>query len=128
MRLLAALALFVLAGVVPAEATFVTAAELLSTCRSFTGGTVYNNEEERLCHGYVMGVHDAAQSYKTLRGTAPLYCEPARVTSDEMIFVVKRHLLENPELLQYSASSTVLGAFARGFPCETPAPPGATDQ
>ena len=100
------------------EATFVTADHLLSVCKSFTSGDDYNNVDERICAGYVMGVHDTAKSYESLFGASPLYCEPPRVTSDQMVFVVKRYLQSNPELLQSPASPKVIDALAEEFPCD----------
>lgn len=100
------------------EATFLTAGHLLSTCKSFTSGDSYNNVDERICNGYVMGIHDTAKSYESLFGVSPLYCEPPRVTSDQMVLAVKRYLLRNPELLQSPASPKVVDALAEEFPCD----------
>lgn len=127
MKLVAALLVFLLVGSSVAEATFIIADELRSQCRRLVTDRTTTHDTE-ICHGYVMGVHDAAQSHEKLLGSHPLYCEPPRVTSDEMVRIVNRYLLENPELLQYSASSTVLGAFIQAFPCAGPDPPDTPEQ
>ena len=118
MRVLVALLVVSLLSSTYCEATFVTASHLLDKCNSFSAGDEYNNPEERICNGYIMGVHDSARSLEQIFEAAPLYCEPPRVTSDQLVLVVKRYLRANPELLHYSASSTVLDALVRAFPCD----------
>ncbi len=103
---------------VHSHAGFMTADQLLTVCESYTRGEGYNNTEERICTGYVMGVHDTAKTYEHLYNVSPLYCEPPRVTSDIMVLVVKRYLLKNPETLKSPASPNVIDAFAEEFPCE----------
>ena len=100
------------------EAAFLTAGQLLSKCESYTAGGEYNNIDERICNGYVMGVHDTAKTYESLFETSPLYCEPARVTSDQMVLAVKRYLLANPEYLNSPASPKIIDAFISSFPCD----------
>ena len=117
MRIFAVLFVLLFFSFGSSEATFVTAGHLLSLCESYTAGGEYNNIEERTCHGYVMGAHDTAKSYERLFDVSPLYCEPPRVTSDQMVLVVRRYLLENPELLQAPASPKAIDALIRAFPC-----------
>ena len=119
MRLSICLLLLVLLGPLSnAHAAFFTAAHLLETCRSYTEGDNYNNNEERLCNAYIMGVHDTAKSYEKLYASGPLYCEPPRVTSDQMVLAVKKFLLSHPELLQSPAAPKVLDAFSGAYPCD----------
>ena len=101
-----------------AEAAFFTAGHLLETCRTYSEGGDYNNNDERLCNAYIMGVHDTAKSYENLFSSAPLYCEPPRVTSDQMVLTVKKFLLSHPELLLSPAAPKVLDAFAGAYPCD----------
>jgi len=100
------------------EAAFMTAGHLLNICKSYTSGEEYNNNQERTCAGYVMGVHDTAKSYEKLYEVSPLYCVPPRVSSDRMILTVKRYLQINPDLLPSPASPKVIDAFIKEFPCD----------
>ncbi len=118
MRTLAILIALFFLGCVHSDAAFVTAGQLLKVCKSYTLGEGYNNTDERICTGYVMGVHDTAKTYEHLYKVSALYCEPPRVTSDKMVLAVKRYLLKNPEALQSPASPKVIDAFIEAFPCE----------
>lgn len=100
------------------QAAFLTAGQLLDKCKSYTAGGEYNNVDERICNGYVMAVHDTAKTYESLYEASPLYCEPARITSDQMVLAVKRYLLVNPELLNSPASPKVIDALISSFPCD----------
>ena len=100
------------------QAAFLTAGHLLSKCKGYTAGGEYNNVDERICNGYVMGVHDTAKTYESLFKTSPLYCEPARVTSDQMVLAVERYFLVNPELLNSPASPKIIDALISSFPCD----------
>jgi len=117
MRAFAILFVLLFSGFGSSEAAFVTAGHLLNICQSYTAGGEYHNTDERICNGYVMGTHDTAKSYEKLFDVSPLYCEPPRVTSDQMVLVVRKYLLENPELLQAPASPKVIDALIRAFPC-----------
>ena len=118
MRLSICLFLLMLLPVCQAQAAFFTAGHLLETCRSYTEGGDYNNDDERLCNAYIIGVHDTAKSYEKLYTRAPLYCEPPRVTSDHMVLAVRKFLLSHPEFLQSPAAPKVLDALAGAYPCE----------
>jgi hypothetical protein len=100
------------------EATFLTAGHLLSQCESYSEGGDYNNLDERVCNGYVMGAHDTAKTYEKLFNASPLYCEPPRVTSDQMVLAVKRYFLGHPEFLGSPASPKIIDAFVDAFPCD----------
>lgn len=117
MRMMVALIVLILSGSVNCEASFIIANHLLSRCQNFTAGDDYTNDDERICHGYIMGVHDTVKSSERLFEEPALYCEPARVSSEQMVLVVKKFLKVNPELLHYSASSTVVEAFIDAYPC-----------
>lgn len=110
--------LFVLAFCGHAKAAFFTAGHLLETCQSYTAGGAYNNNDERLCNAYIMGVHDTAKSYEKFYDVPHLYCEPPRVNSDQMVLVVKKYLLTKPELLNSPAAPKVVDALAEAFPCD----------
>lgn len=118
MRIFIVVFVLFLANPGDSEATFLTAGNLLSKCKSYTAGDEYNNIDERLCNGYVMGVHDAAKTYESLFNVSPLYCEPPRVTSDQMVLAVKRYFLRNPEFLNSPASPKIIDALISGFPCD----------
>lgn len=117
MRVVVFLVVLFLANVGYCGAAFLTADHLLAKCNSYSAGDEYNNIDESLCNGFVMGVHDTAKTYDSLFKVPPLYCEPPRVTSDQMVLAVKRYLLGNPELLNSPASPKVLDAFINAFPC-----------
>lgn len=118
MKFFIALTLLLFATSGYSAAAFLSAGNLLSHCKSYTAGDEYNNIDERVCTGYVMGVHDTAKTYEKLLNVPPLYCEPPRVTSDQMVLAVKRYFLRNPELLNSPASPKVIDAFINAFPCD----------
>ena len=118
MRNIVVLLILLLSGAAYCEAAFMTAGYLLGVCQNYTEGEEYNNSDERICTGYIMGVHDTAKSYEHLYDVPPLYCEPPRVTSDQMVFAVKRYLQKNPELLQSPAAPKVVDAFVEEFSCK----------
>lgn len=118
MRTLIVLFVLLLSNAGFSEAAFLTAGHLLSQCENYASGEEYNNIDERLCNGYVMGVHDTAKTYESLFNASALYCEPPRVTSDQMVLAVKRYLLRNPEILNSPASPKIIDAFINAFPCD----------
>jgi hypothetical protein len=118
MRVFIVLLVLCLASAGYSQATFLTAGHLLSKCKSYSAGDEYNNSDERLCSGYIMGIHDTAKTYENLFNVSPLYCEPPRVTSEQMVLAVRRYFLENPEILSSPASPKIIDAFIREFPCE----------
>lgn len=120
MRVFIVFLVLVLANIGYSEAAFVTAGHLLGKCGSYAAGEEYNDIEERICNGYVMGVHDTAKTYESLFNVSPLYCEPPRVTSDQMVLAVKRYLLGHPEFSNSPASPKIIDAFIKAFPCEEP--------
>lgn len=120
MRVFIVLFVLFLMNIGHGEATFLTAGHLLNQCKVYVEGGEYNNSEEPICNGYVMGVHDTAKTYERLFNASPLYCEPPRVTSDQMILAVKRYLLGHPEFLNSPASPKIIDALINAFPCASP--------
>jgi hypothetical protein len=117
MKAFAVLFVLLISGSGYCEGSFVISNHLLNKCQSYIVGAEDNNDE-RICLGYIMGVHDTAKSYEKMFDERPLYCEPPRVDADEMVLAVKKYLQANPELLHYSASSTVIDALGHAFPCD----------
>lgn len=64
-----------------------------------------------MCRMYVFGVIDAIQ------GTLNI-CPLEGLAYDHVVFIVKKHLSENPERLHLEANKLVITALSEAFPCK----------
>ena len=64
-----------------------------------------------MCRMYVFGVIDATQ------GTLSI-CPAEGLEYDQVVFIVKKHLSENPDSLHLEANKLVVTALSEAFPCK----------
>jgi len=65
------------------------------------------------CIYYLAGVHDAWNDLDSKK-----YCMPDGVKLAELKKVFIKYAKENPEKLNFAASSVTINAFKKAFPCE----------
>lgn len=76
-----------------------------------------------LCDGYIAG---ALSMLRLMRnGESKFYCAPPDVPVPQEIDVVKSFLRDAPDQRQFAASSLVLVAMNRAYPCAPANPPPA---
>lgn len=63
-----------------------------------------------MCRMYVFGVIDATQGTLTI-------CPLEELEYDQVVFIVKKHLSENPDRLHLDANKLVIKALSEAFPC-----------
>jgi hypothetical protein len=69
------------------------------------------------CMGYVFGTLDTSRLMnKMFKGQ--LFCEPQRVTGDQIIAMTKKYLSDHPEELHLVAASLIFGMYTKAFPCK----------
>jgi hypothetical protein len=107
----------------PANAAFFSGNELYAICTSVS--------ERAECIGYVEGVLDVADfegifyhgryNLHSFEGGPPHYvdewCQPWGVTSQQAVDVVTMFLRDNPQIRHNRASTLVVQAMKKAFPC-----------
>lgn len=73
--------------------------------------------EAAFCYGFVNGVVDTYMDFGYTLKTDQA-CFPEGVTGEQVIAVVIKYLQEHPEHWHYSASSNVMEAINKAFPCK----------
>ena len=74
--------------------------------------------QENWCIGYVYGVVDAVNDlYMVGVMKAPMWCAPEAVTVKQVKDIFIKWLTEHPESRQNTASSELVAALVRAFPC-----------
>ena len=66
---------------------------------------------------YIQGAHDFMALQSSTPGEKAAWCLPRNVTTDQLTDVVCAYLRDNPQERHYGASSAVLVALHRAFPC-----------
>lgn len=111
--ILTALALVLLLSFSPkAGATYFIGAELIEKCRS------ERPEDRQACFGYVAGVIDYHVVMQSL-GTAPTidFCLPSDMPVTAAALTVIKYMAEAPQNGSFIASSAVVMALNKTFPC-----------
>lgn len=94
----------------PVKAEFYTGNDLYKIC----GGTV---ETTPICSAYITGVTDAF-IFASTKNVPNSPCLPYdTVTIAQIRDIVVKYLSENPDQRHYTASSNILVALKRAFPC-----------
>lgn len=117
---LGALVLLGTFATVPAGAANLTGTELLSECSAAPGSVTHKQ-----CVSYIAGVVDGIDTLMTsLRLLHPfnsaypqLYCLPPRTVVTSLVAPTVDYLVKHPATRQYGASSEVLLALERAYPC-----------
>jgi len=101
-----------LALAVPAQAEYVSGAELLDRCLT------PRSSAEATCLGYVAGVADSVIAYEA--EADPLLkrvCIPTTAMPAQFLDVVRKYLVANPEQYSWTAQMLVFNALLKAFPC-----------
>lgn len=117
-RLRRIILLFVLAAwlagsrMIPAEAAYLTGADLLRRCRPSSV------ESQRFCESYIAGIIDYHNLIRSL-GTAPSvdFCIPRDASIQEVTRQVLKYLARYPEHDHFIASPAVAMALYKTYPC-----------
>jgi len=94
---------------------------------TYAEGSFYDgNELYELClnqrasaNMYIVGVMDGGEFMASINDSLKLICIPDRVIARQLTDVGCNYLRDHPEKRQYTAASTILGAFADTFPCKS---------
>lgn len=89
---------------------FWTGNELLAAC---TGG---NQDNRRLCTGYVMAIVDVLAQARNEQAPARA-CVPFNIGQQRALDVTIAHLQSHPELQRDLGSAAVMAALTAAFPC-----------
>lgn len=68
----------------------------------------YQNSAELI--GFVIGVHDVAEGR--------VVCAPDQVSIGQIVGMVKKYVLENPDKWNRPANAVVISALSSAFPCK----------
>jgi len=93
------------------KANYISGNMLLQECQDPTA--------EPLCSAYIVGSADAFDGLQDVRLLPRTFCLGARVTTGQIIDVVKLYLGEHPEDRDQSGAGVVALALKERFPCQT---------
>ena len=80
-----------------------------------------------VCQGYVMGVVDATNSWKSVGDVDPGYCLPPGIQLQQLVQVAVAGLQASSTVLEEEASGLVIISLRAAFPCDNgEAPAGET--
>ena len=102
-----------MSGIGSARAAFFNGNSFLAVCESDAFA------ERNTCRAYLGGIvdnHNTLNKWKLL--TTKLFCTPLEVTAIQLAKVFVKYANDNPQDLHLSASSVVINAFVKAFPCE----------
>jgi hypothetical protein len=103
LKILAFVAVMVVSVIGPAKAAAIyDGNEILFSCKKGNLKCIY----------YLAGVHDARNDLDSKK-----YCMPDGVKLAELKEVFIKYAKENPEKLNFAASSVTINAFKKAFPC-----------
>jgi hypothetical protein len=113
--LLPALALLLLASRHPASAKSLTSTDFVTLCSAYTGpDSALNNSSASYCAGYIAGV---TETLSIIKSTQTAFCLPDAVNKNQIVFVVKSYMDNNPNNLSGPVPEIIYNALAQGFPC-----------
>jgi hypothetical protein len=73
----------------------------------------------RYCLAYMTGVLDTIRGLGNT-GDKRIFCEPATVTGQQLLAMLRKYLADHPERLHFAASSLVADMYAETFHCDPP--------
>jgi hypothetical protein len=106
---LACLLLLTVAG--PARAEYVSGNELFDRC------SAPHSAAESNCLGFVLGVADTVVAYQVNPKVLQQVCIPSSATAEQLLDVVRKYLVANPEQRGWTATLLVFNALLSAFPC-----------
>ncbi len=71
------------------------------------------------CVGYVTAVSDTFNTVRVAERKSQVICLPASSNAGQMADIVTKHLGDNPSTRHFGATTLVLEALVRAFPCQT---------
>ena len=89
-----------------------TGQEMWEMCATTTVGTPPDS-----CIAYVLGAVDAEATVADVAQRPGFICPTRTTTGNDLVQVVRRHLLEHPEDRSAIAASVVIVALRAAFPC-----------
>jgi hypothetical protein len=96
-----------------------SADELLSACSADKNDDVIGRLKKRHCAGYVNGMYEGIQVVFGIKPESQFICfPPDGISSGQAVRTVIKYLKDNPSELHKPASTSVLIAFEKAFPCE----------
>ncbi|WP_422057721.1 Rap1a/Tai family immunity protein [Sphingomonas sp.] len=104
------------AGAFPqqAKAEFYDGNRLYARCTTEKGEVTFY-QYQAACMGYIAGVADATGTFRAAKGNAQ--CVPPNVTMQQITDVVVSYLRSNPGERHYAASTLVMLAIGKTWPC-----------
>ncbi len=110
--ILIGIALFLFPGGKPADAAYVTGADLLRSCQGKKPADIYS------CVNYVAGIIDYQLMMQSL-GTEPSveFCLPADLPIERAAVTVLQYLKKSPQHLSFIAAPAVMMALQESYPC-----------
>lgn len=98
--------------IIPGGGSSMNGNKLLAYCEHQMG-----SPEWTLCMGYIQGSTDQIKTMRRVFGDSPISCVPASVTIGQMMDVGVEYLRAHPETRHLDASSLMLDAATKAFPC-----------
>ncbi len=97
----------------PAHADQISGRELLESCNGSKGSA-----ERRYCDGYILAAVETHATWALWGRLERVICFPKGDKFDHAFGAIMAYLESHPNELDYEASSIVLNALNRAFPCE----------
>ena len=119
MRNILAMAVVVLISMaaVPAQARYETGNTLYSDCTN-SGTKIDRLVAGAHCSSYIVGVYDEHEFQSLISKTSPEFCAPKGVVIQQLVDIVTKFLVDNPESRQYPAAALVKLSLTKAFPCK----------
>ena len=92
---------------------WLTGDELLQSCKDKQD--VY---KQGLCMGYILGAADGTTIWELWQDLSSNICISKKVEMGQVVDAVIRHLENHPRELRFDASSVVLNALIKKYPCD----------
>jgi hypothetical protein len=119
--------LVALSAVVMSNSAF--AAEAKKADRLVSGNTLYGHCSSQpstaayttsvaYCVGYVTAVSDTFNTMRAAENKSQVICLPASSNAGQMADIVAKYLGDNPSTRHFGATTLVLDALVRAFPCQ----------
>lgn len=99
----------------PAANANLTGNKLKDYCSFFPGQI--HTEASNVCVGYVGGTLDTLRLYNAFQKPKQ-FCEVDGVEFEQLMAIIKKHFEDYPERLHFTASTLILEAMKKAFPCK----------
>ncbi|MEH6581781.1 MAG: Rap1a/Tai family immunity protein [Halioglobus sp.] len=113
LTLLAILALLLPATAWSNSGAWITGSELLTACEDKR-----DTYKQGLCVGYIIGAADSTTIWELWQDISSNICISSDIEIGDVVDSTVKHLQSNQRDLNFDASSLVLNALIRNYPCE----------